>query len=114
MDVTLPLVATQEDSSHAPTEAGKATWFIEWIQNIFQQVQDICYMSNAKYKQLHDQHWVPHKFQVRDKVWLHLYKERLTRPHRKLRPLCYGPYTITKTVVDNYFELNFPHSLDFT
>ena len=43
-----------------------------------------------------------------DKVWLHLEKERLTGPHRKLRPLRYGPYTITKAVGDNAFELNIP------
>jgi hypothetical protein len=52
MDVALPLAATQEDSSHAPTEADKATWFIEWIQHILQQVQDILQKSNAKYKQV--------------------------------------------------------------
>jgi hypothetical protein len=51
---------------------------------------------------------VPHKFQVGDKVWLHLQKERLTGTHRKLRPLYYGSYTITKAVGGNYFELNIP------
>jgi hypothetical protein len=35
----------------------------------------------------HDQHRVPHKFQVGDKVWLHLQKECLTGPHWKLCPL---------------------------
>jgi hypothetical protein len=56
----------------------------------------------------HDQHRVPHKFQVGDKVWLHLQKERLTGPHRKLLPLHYGSYTITKAMGDNSFELNIP------
>jgi hypothetical protein len=56
----------------------------------------------------HDQHRVPHQFQVGDKVWLHLQKEHLTGPHRKLRPLRYGPYTITKVVGSNAFELNTP------
>jgi hypothetical protein len=45
---------------------------------------------------------------VGDKVWLHLHKERFTGPHWKLCPLCYGPYTITKAVGDNVFELNIP------
>jgi hypothetical protein len=45
---------------------------------------------------------------VGDKVWLHLQKERLTGPHRKLRPLCYGPYTITKDMGAKDFELNIP------
>ena len=30
------------------------------------------------------------------------------RPHYKLRPLQYGPYTITKDVRDNAFELSIP------
>jgi hypothetical protein len=108
IDVALPLAVTSTDSSPAPTEADKATWFIEWIQHIHQQVQDILQKSNDKYKQCHDQHRVPHKFQVGDKVWLHLQKERLTGPHRKLHPLCYGSYTITKAMGDNSFELNIP------
>jgi hypothetical protein len=108
MDVALPLATTSTDSSPAPPEADKATRFIERIQHICQHVQDILQKSNAKYKQLHDQHQVSHKFQVGDKVWLHLQKERLTGPHRKLRPLYYGPYTITKNVGDNAFELNIP------
>ena len=64
--------------------------------------------SNAKYKQCHDQHRVPHKFQVGDKVWLHLQKECLTGPNQKLCPFHYGPYTITKVVSDNAFELSIP------
>ena len=51
---------------------------------------------------------VPHQFQVGDKVWLHLQKERLIGHHRKLRPLHYGPYTITKAMGSNAFELNTP------
>ena len=43
-----------------------------------------------------------------DKVWLHLQKERLTGPHRKLRPLRYGSYTITKAIGNNAFELSIP------
>jgi hypothetical protein len=91
IDVSLPLAVTSSDSSLAPTKADKATWVIE-------QIQHIC----------HDQHRVPHKFQAGDKVWLHLQKERLTEPHRKLFPLCYGSYTITKVMGNNSFELNIP------
>jgi hypothetical protein len=108
MDVALPLVTTSIESSSDPLKAEKATRFIEWIQHIHQQVQDILQNSNAKYKQRHDQHRVPHKFQVGDKVWLHLHKERLTGPHQKLCPLHYGLYTITKAMGDNAFELNIP------
>jgi hypothetical protein len=72
IDVALPLAVTSTDSSPAPTEADKATRFIEKIHHIRQQVQDILQKSNDKYKQHHDQHRVSHKFQVGDKVWLHL------------------------------------------
>jgi hypothetical protein len=108
IDVALPLAVTSTDSSPASTKAKKATRFIERIQHIHQQVQDILQKSNDKYKQCHDQHRVPHKFQMGDKVWLHLKKERLTGPHRKLRPLHYRSYTITKAVGDNSFELDIP------
>jgi hypothetical protein len=47
-------------------------------------------------------------FHVGDKVWLHLQKEFLTRPHQNLLPLCYGSYIIIKVVGDNAFELNIP------
>jgi hypothetical protein len=72
IDVALSLVVTSTDSYPTPTEAEKSTWFIERIQHIRQQVQDILQNSNDKYKQCHDQHRVPHKFQVGDKFWLHL------------------------------------------
>ena len=51
---------------------------------------------------------MPHNFQVGEKVWLHLQKECLTRPHCKIFLLRYGPYTITKAVGNNAFELSIP------
>jgi hypothetical protein len=50
IDVALPLAVTSTESSPAPTEADKATQFIEWIHHILQQVQDILQKSNDKYK----------------------------------------------------------------
>ena len=41
-----------------------------------------------------------------DKVCLHLQKLHLAGPHRKLHPLWYGPYTITKDVRDNALKLS--------
>jgi hypothetical protein len=108
IDVALPLATTHTDSSHVQSKANKATRFIERIQHIRQQVHEILQKANAKYKESHDQHRVPHNFQVGDKVWLHLQKENLTWPHQKLHPLRYGPYTITKVVGDNTFDLNTP------
>ena len=87
IDMAIPFATTQADSAHVQSEADKANSFIDHIQHICQQVHDILEKSNAKYKQQHDQHWVPYKFRVGDKVCLHLQKEHLTRAYRKLRPL---------------------------
>jgi hypothetical protein len=62
MDVALPFVSTQEESYNDQPKVDKATRFIELIHHIWKQVHDILQKSNAKYKQVHDQHWVPHKF----------------------------------------------------
>ena len=51
---------------------------------------------------------VPHNFQVGDKAWLHLERERLTRTHQKLRPLRHGPYTSTKATGNNALKHNIP------
>jgi hypothetical protein len=90
------------------SEADKENNFIEHIQHIHQQVHDILDRANAKYKQRHDQHPMPHNLQVGDKVWMHLQKEHLAGPHHNLRPLRYGPYTLTKAVGENSFELSIP------
>ena len=41
-------------------------------------------------------------------MWLHFQKEQLQGPHRRLRPLCSGPYKIIEKVGENAFELNLP------
>ena len=91
-----------------PQKNGQTEVVNRMIMHIRQQIQDILQKSIDKYKQGHDQHQVPHKFQVGEKNWLHLQKEFLTGPHQKLLPLYYGSYTITKVVGDNAFELNIP------
>jgi hypothetical protein len=108
INVELPLATAQTDSSLDQSAIKKSTIFIEWIRHIHQEVQKLLQKSNAKYKQRHDEHRVPHQLQVGDKVWLHLQKECLIGPHRKLLPLRYGPYTITKVVGRNDFEINTP------
>jgi hypothetical protein len=50
MDVALPLETTSSDSSPTPPGDEKSTQFIEWIQHIRQNIQDILQKSNAKYK----------------------------------------------------------------
>ena len=58
----MPFAATQVDSTHVQSKANKANDFIEHIQHIRQHVHDIFDRANAKYKQRHDQHRVPHNF----------------------------------------------------
>ena len=111
IDVSMPFAATQANSTHVQSEANKANIFIEHIQHIFQQVHDILDRANAKYKQRYDQHWVPHNFQVGNKVRLHVQKERLARLHCKICPLRYETYTITKAIGDNAFNINVPSFL---
>ena len=72
IDVAIPFATAQEDSTHAQSEVDRVNNFIEHIQHIHQQVHDILDRANAKYNQQHDQHRVPHKFQVGDKVCLYL------------------------------------------
>jgi hypothetical protein len=62
IDVTLPIETTQTKSSHVYSNTKKATRFIERIQHIHQHVHEILQKANAKYKQSHDQHQVPHMF----------------------------------------------------
>jgi hypothetical protein len=50
IDFSLPLATTQTNSSHDQSAIDKATKFIERIQHIRQQVQEILQKSNAKYK----------------------------------------------------------------
>lgn len=106
--MAIQFVATQVDLAHVQSKAKRANNFIEHIQHTYQPVHDILEKANAKYKQSHEQHRMSYKFQVGDKFWLHLQKEHLARPHCKLFPLQYGPYTITKVVDDNSFELSIP------
>ena len=51
--------------------------FIERIQLVHQAVQEQLEKSQAKYKVRHDKHRVDHHFQIGDKVWLTINKDRL-------------------------------------
>ena len=68
----MPFAATQADSAHVQSEADKENNLIKHIRHIHQQYHDILDRANAKYKQGHEQHRVPHNFQVGEKVWLNL------------------------------------------
>jgi hypothetical protein len=107
MDVALPLATTSTDSSLLHQKLTKPPGSLSGSITSANRFR-IFYRSPMPSTSNHDQHRVPHKFQVGDKVWFHLQKEFLTGPHQKLLPLWYGPYTITKVVGDNAFALNIP------
>ena len=75
---------------------------------IYQVVQEQLEKSQDRYKARHDKHQVDHQFQVGDKVWLHISKERMKGEGKKLRPIRYGPFTILENSGDNVFHLEFP------
>ena len=54
IDVAMLFATTQVDSAHVQSEVDRANNFIEHIQHIHQQVQDILDRPNAKYKQHND------------------------------------------------------------
>ena len=72
IDVAIQFVATHVDLAHVQDDNDNANNFIEHIQQIFQQVHDILDLANAKYKQCHDQYRDLNRFELGDKVWLHL------------------------------------------
>ena len=67
--------------------------------------------ANAKYKDQHEKHRIPHSFQIRDQVWLHLKKECFIGPYQNMKPLPYGPYSILKQIGENDFQLDIPARL---
>ena len=64
--------------------------------------------TQKKYKEASDRHREDHTFQVGDRVWLYLPKERFKEKERKIKPLRYGPYLITEKLGANVFLLDLP------
>ena len=60
----------------------------------------------TKYKARHDMHQVYHQFQVGDRVWLHITKERMKCEGKRLKPIRYGPFEILEKIGTNAFRLN--------
>lgn len=65
LDVAMPSQSFHL-TPHAEQEAEKAA-----------RAHDLLEQTNLNYKHRHDIHRVPHTFQVGDKVWLRMQKERL-------------------------------------
>jgi hypothetical protein len=75
---------------------------------VHQVVREQLEKSQAQYKVQHDKHMVDHQFQVKDKVWLHINKERLKGECKELKPIRYGPFTILEKRDANDFRLDLP------
>jgi hypothetical protein len=43
-----------------------------------------------------------------DRVWLHLNKEKLQGPGKKIKDLWYGPFEVLEKVGDNSYRLSLP------
>ena len=75
---------------------------------VHQAFQEQLEKSQAKYKVRHDKHRVDHHFQIGDKVWLTINKDRLKGEGKKLKLIRYGPFTILDKIGINAFRLNLP------
>jgi hypothetical protein len=64
--------------------------------------------SQEQYKYWHEKHRVDHQFQVGDRVWLHINKERLKGEDKKFKPIHYGPFTILEKSGIDAFLLDLP------
>ena len=104
----LDLTYGREVDSSASKDEYKARRFIQRVQQVHQAVQEQLEKSQAKYKARHDKHRVDHQFQVGDKVWLHISKERMKGEGKKFKPIRYGPFTIMENIGMNSFRLELP------
>ena len=105
---SLDLIFGKDFAIDGHSDIDKSKKFIEQIQLIHQIVQDQLEKSQGKYKARLNKHCVDHKFQVGDKVWLHIRKERLQGEGKKLKPIHYGPFRILENIGENVFKLDFP------
>lgn len=82
--------------------------FIEQIQLVHQKVQEQIEKNQGKYKARHDKHRQDHKFEVGDKFWLHINKERLQGEGKKIKPIRYGLFRILEKIGNDAFRLDLP------
>jgi hypothetical protein len=84
----------------------KAHKFIQRIQQVHQEITKHLEKIQEQYKARHDKHKVDHQFEVGDRVWLHISRERLKGEGNKIKPIHYGPFTILDKSGTNYFRLD--------
>ena len=89
-------------------DALRAQKVIDKVNKIHLQVQETLKRSwLEKYKEINYQHKVDKTFKVGDRVWLHLNKEILHGPSKKINSLWYVFLKLEK-IGDNSYRLNLP------
>jgi hypothetical protein len=104
----LDFIFGKDVDSYEHRDEDKAQKFIQKIQMVHQAVQEKLEKSQAQYKARHKKHQMDHHFQVGDRVWLHINKDRLKGEGKKLKPIRYGPFTILEKIGTNAFRLDIP------
>ena len=100
------MVFGREDDSSGDDDRDKAQQFIQWNQLIYQAAQVKLEKIQVQYKAQHDKHRVNHQFQVGNKVWFQISKDRMKGEGKKLRPIWYGRFTILEKIGNNAFHLD--------
>jgi hypothetical protein len=83
---------------------------IDKITEIHLPVHDTLKKSHEKYKSPHNHHRIEKTFNVGDKSWLHLSKERLQGLEKKIKDLWYGHFLVLEKVGHNAYRLSMPSS----
>ena len=93
----------------ATRDHGEAMDFVANVSHIHQRVHDNLQVSSAKYKEAADRHRRDVQFNVGDKVWAVLTKERFP-PHEynKLKARKIGPLDILEKINANAYRVSLP------
>ena len=78
------------------------------VYGIYCKLTDVCLLepkSHEKDKERHEQHDVEKTFKVGDRVWLHLKKDILQGPCKKIKELWYGNFEVLEKVGHNSYRL---------
>lgn len=93
----------------ATRDHGEAVYFVAGVSHIHQQVHDNLRLTSAQYKEAADRHRRDVQFEVGDKVWAVLTKERFPpREYNKLKARKIGPLEIVEKINANAYRPALP------
>jgi hypothetical protein len=107
IDVALPLATTKIESSHVQSKVKKPLDSLRIFNTSTNRSMRFCRKSMLSTSNSMINTGTTQVSGGRQGL-VTFVERSLTGPHQKLCPLFYGPYTITKVVGDNDFELNTP------